>query len=454
MEGVQRLPQVSGRKPLIGHLPQLRRDPLGLLMRAGRLGDVTSIDLGPRGPAHLVSHPDGVKHVLLDNYENYSKKTRGFDLLRTFLGDGLLTSEGDFWRKQRRIAQPAFHHKQLRRFSETMARAGVELGDRWASAAKSGVAFDVADDMMEVTLKVVGQCLFSTDPSESSSEFGEYIRILLEKFIPRISAAIPWPLQLPLPSHREFHRAIHGFRRLVDEIVVSRRRRGPSENPDLLDLLMEVRDEETGEGMSDVQVRDEALTLLLAGHETTAATLSWTWAVLSLHPEIDRRLGESLSEISAPVIGFEQLGELGPAKQVILEVMRLFPPAWTVGRRVEKDDTIGGAPIRAGGFVFLSPYVTHRRPDVFPNPEGFDPSRHSVEPRVVNGGHSRYAYFPFGAGPRICIGNEFALMETQLLLANLRRRFRLSLVPGSRITPLPQLTLRPHHGVPVTATPA
>jgi cytochrome P450 len=440
-------PKLTGSLPLIGHLARMRRDPLATLVAASRLGDVTRIDLGPRGEAYVVTHPDGVKRVLLENQPNYSKRTRGFDSLRLFLGQGLLTSEGDFWRKQRRIAQPAFHHRNLQAFGAIMQQAGESLADRWEARAAKGEPFDVAHDMMQVTLSIVGRCLFSTDPDAHSSAIGRHLEVMLEHFVRRISAPVVVPLSLPTAGNRKIRLAIDELHRIVDEIVAQRRiAAGDAGRPtDLLDLLMAAEDAETGARMNDRQLRDEVLTLLLAGHETTAAALGWTWWLLAGHPDIDRRLGEQLAALGDGPIDPEALGRAPLVGRVVNEAMRLYPPAWIVARRAEAPDRILGVSIPRDHLVIVTPYATHRRPDLFRDPERFDPDRFD------GATFDRFAYFPFGGGPRICIGNGFALMEAQILLATLRRRFRLELAPGAVVEPLPLLTLRARRGIEVVA---
>ena len=441
---------LAGGRPLIGHLARMRRDPLGTLLETSRLGDVARLDFGPRGDAYLVSHPDGVKRVLLDAYINYTKQTRGFDTLRVFLGQGLLTSEGSFWRKQRRIAQPAFHRAQVERFATLMVRAAEDLADRWEPRALRAETFDVAEEMMQVTLRIVGECLLSTDPSDESSSIGPQIEVLLKKFITRITAPIALPLAWPLRRNREVRRAIRILQELVDDIVARRRADGPTPHGDLLDMLIAAQDEETGERMSPAQLRDEVLTLLVAGHETTAAALSWTWALLARHPQIDERLEAQLAGLGPAALTLADLERAPLARQVLQEALRLYPPAWIFARRAAVPDAICGISVPAGSLVIVSPYVTHRRPDLFPDPEAFDPARFEANDGPA-AGVSKFAYFPFGGGPRICIGNGFAMMEAQLVLATLRRRFRLRLAPEASIAPLPLLTLRLAHGVPVVA---
>jgi cytochrome P450 len=430
----------------------MRRDPLATLVAASRLGDVARIDMGSRGDAYVVSHPDGVKRVLLENQSNYSKRTRGFETLRLFLGQGLLTAEGDFWRKQRRIAQPAFHHRNLQAFATIMQRAGESRAERWEAKTAAGEPFDVASEMMQVTLSIVGRCLFSTDPDAQSSAIGQHLEVMLERFIRRVTSPVVLPLSWPTAGNRRIRFAIRELHRIVDEIVAARRAApGSGDRPtDLLDLLMAAEDADTGARMSDRQLRDEVLTLLLAGHETTAAALGWTWWLLSRHPDVDRRLGEQLAALGDGAIDAEALARAPLVGRVIHEAMRLYPPAWIVARRAEGADRIQDVSIPRDRLVFLSPYATHRRADLFRDPERFDPDRFDGA-SGPSGTFDRFTYFPFGGGPRICIGNGFALMEAQILLATLRRRFRLVVRPGALVEPMPLLTLRARRGIEVVA---
>jgi cytochrome P450 len=416
------------------------------------MGDVARIDLGPRGEAYVVTHPDGIRRVLLDNQPNYSKRTPGFDSLRLFLGQGLLTSEGDFWRKHRRIAQPAFHHRNLQAFGTIMQQAGESLADRWEARAAKGESFDVARDMLQVTLSIVGRCLFSTDPDAQSSAIGRHLDVMLERFIRRITSPMVLPLSWPTAGNRRIRFAIDELHRIVDEIVAQRRIAPVSDDrpTDLLDMLMAAEDAETGTRMSDRQLRDEVLTLLLAGHETTAATLGWAWWLLACHPDIDLRLGEQLAALGDGPIDAEALGRVPLVSRVVHEAMRLYPPAWIIARRAEASDRILDVTIPRDRLVIITPYATHRRPDLFRDPERFDPDRFdgASGPSAT---FDRFAYFPFGGGPRICIGNGFALMEAQILLATLRRRFRLQVAPGAVVEPMPLLTLRARRGIEVVA---
>ncbi len=423
--------------PITGHLPFFQKDRLGYTLEiAQREGDVVRLRFGWI-TGHVVSHPDAVRHVLVDNQKNYDKQTPGFDNLRVILGNGLVTSEGAFWRRQRRIAQPAFQKEKVNAFAGTMSRCTEEMCDRWLA---SGAPFDAHDEMMKVTLRIAGLTLLSTDFTGESRTVGDAVSYLLHEANARIAQLFDFDRALPTTRGKRLRSAIGELDRVVEAAIADRRAR-PRESSDLLSLLMSARDEETGEAMDATQLRDEVLTAFLAGHETTANALTWSLYLASLHPAAANAVVEETKRIagSAPIDAATAM-QLGAAKRFVSEAMRLYPPAWMIGRRAIDRDEIGGFPIPKDSIVFVSPWVTHRRGDVFENPEGFDPDRFLPEriDRVP-----RYAYFPFGAGPRICIGQGFAMLEAVMGLATILRRARVDLVPGQTIRPEPTITLRP-----------
>ena len=422
-----------------GNLAQLRKDPIGLLMESFRsFGDIVHFRVAHRH-VFLLAHPDHIKYVFQDNNRNYNKQTRGFEALRTLLADGLLTSEGAHWLRQRRIAQSAFHRARIAAFGTTMTRATEEMLDRWR--ARTGTTpLDIQSEMMRLTLRIVGETLLSTDVTGQADQVGAALTVALESARRAIYRVFVLPLRIPTPRNLR----LQGAFRTLDEVVyrIIEQRRASDENTgDLLAMLMHARDEDTGEGMTDRQLRDEVMTIFLAGHETTAIALSWTWFLLSKDPAVARKLRAELDRVlggRTPTTG--DLPELQYTGQVIQESMRLYPPAWIVSRCAIADDEIGGYHIPCGSFVFLSPYVTHRHPAFWDNPEGFDPERFE---RGRLDHLASFAYFPFGGGPRLCIGNTFAMMELQLIVATLAQRWRLNLVPGQRVELSPAITLRP-----------
>lgn len=430
--------------PLLGNLPQFQRQPLATLIKAAREGgDVTRIDLG-RERYYLLSHPEHVRHVLQENYKNYVK---GYGKVSVLLGNGLVLSEGSLWRRQRRLMQPAFHRRRLAGFADAMTDETARMLDSWEARAAAGEPFDAALEMTLLTQRIIVRTMFGSDVGEE----GERIARAFETALAGIDArfVIPlWMTRLPLPVNRRFERALQKIDEAVHRIISERRREGQEGGNDLLGMLMEARDEETAETMSNQQIRDEVTTIYLAGHETTAATLAWAWYLLSKSPEVARGVREEVSRIlgeRTPVL--EDVSNLTYTRMVIDETLRLYPAGWMISRTAVEEDEIGGYRIPAGQGIFLSPYVTHRRPELWPNPEGFDPERFAPE---SGGGRPRFAYFPFGGGPRQCIGNNFALMEATLVVAMVTQRYRLDLVPGQTVKANPKGTLRPRPGVWMT----
>ncbi len=432
--------------PLIGNFFDVRRDPIGTFTRAADAhGDVVRFRFGPV-EAHLVTSAEGVRHVLQDNARNYGKQSRGFIKLRDMLGQGLLTSEGDFWLRQRRIAQPAFHRDKIAGFAEAMVRAGEEAVARLSDAASLGVPVDLSAEMMRVTLRIVAETLLGADMRSEAHAVGEALGTALEITRLRTMDPLGIPLWVPTLRNRRFLAARAILDGIVHRTIEARRRSGQTRS-DLLGMLMDARDEETGEGMNNAQLRDEVMTIFLAGHETTANALTWTFYLLSRHPEARERLFAEVDGIlqgRAPTLA--DLPRLPYARRVLDEAMRLFPPAFTMGRSVVDDDEILGYRIPSGTLVFVSPYATHRHRRYWPNPEGFDPERFLPGPSAER---PRFSYFPFGGGPRLCIGQGFALLEAHLLLALLASRLCLDLAPGHVVAAEPHITLRPRGGMPM-----
>ena len=318
--------------------------------------------------------------------------------------------------------------------------------DQWEAAAKTEQQVDIAQEMMHLTLRIVAQALFSTDVAQDAPTFAQAFNkanVFLGKYL---SFPFP-PLQVPTPPNRRFHADL----KILDEVVyqiIRERRQTKEDKPDLLAMLLSAVDEETAEGMTDLQLHDEVLTLLLAGNETTAMALAWAWYLLAQHPEVEARLAAELeTTLAGRTPTLEDLPRLPYTQMVLEETMRLYPPAWFLMRKAIHEDTIGGYTIPANTFISYSAYTLHRHPDFWDTPERFDPERFTPE-RSAN--RPRFAYLPFGAGPRLCIGNSFAMLEGQLILATVAQRYRFTLVPGHPVTPEPALTLRTRSGVLVT----
>jgi cytochrome P450 len=418
--------------PLFGMLPEFRGDRLAFLKVRDR-------------SVFLVTDPAGAKHVLQDNADNYGRKTRSVEALKETLGNGLLTTTGPSWWRNRRLAQPSFHKQRLAGFAGTMAAASVEFVDELARAG-GGAAFDVVPMFTRLTLRILGRCLFERDLTDEADAVGRALSVVLHHTIEKLAALFPLPGIVPTPKNLRFRAALRALDRVVLSLIAERRR-DAADRGDLLSMLLAARDEETGDGLTDQQLRDEVMTLLLAGHETTAMTLAWTFYLLSLHPGVRRTL-ETEVDAAPPDVGVEALGRLRYTRMVLDEALRLYPPAWVVTRSADGDDEIGGFTIPAGSRVLVSPYVTQHDPKLWDDPEGFDPERFAPE---ASEGRPRYAYFPFGGGPHLCIGAGFATMEATIVLATVARRLRLDLEPGRAVAIDPLVTLRPKPGIWVTA---
>ena len=423
-----------------------RSDPIGFYGAAFRtFGDVVCFR-SPPFRSFFLAHPDHIKHVLQDNNHNYVKGVV-IAKLKVLIGEGLFTSEGDFWRRQRRLAQPAFHRQRLAGFVATMTDATAALVERWEEPARRGAPVDVAADMSRLTLGIVGRTLFSRRLDDDADAFGAVLVEALELLNVRAMSFVSSPLWWPTTRNRRLRRAIGALDRVVFDIIETRRRAGDARD-DLLGMLLQARDEDTGEGMTDRQLRDEVMTFLLAGHETTAVALTWTWHLLAEHPEVEARLAaETTAALGGRVPTIEDLPRLQYARMVVEEAMRLYPPVWGYIRQALGPDTVGGYRIPKGAVISICPYVTHRHPEFWDDPERFDPERFTPE-RVRT--RPRFAYLPFSGGPRLCIGNEFAVMEAQLVLAMAVQRYRLRSVPGVDVTPESRITLRPRGGMPMT----
>jgi len=440
-----------------GTLPDFRRDRLGFLLRTARdYGGVAR--LGRRRPlVFLVSDPDAVKHVLQDNAENYGRNTRGVAALRETLGNGLLTTSGAAWRRNRRLAQPAFHRQRLAGFATVMADAAAGLVTRLRSVGAAGASFDVVPEFSRVALQIVGRCLFQRDLADEADQVGRALRVTLHHTMDKAQSFFPLPSVLPTPANLRFHAALRTLHRLVLSLIDERRREG-GDRGDLLSMLLLARDEDGGEGLSNAQLRDEIITLLLAGHETTAMAMAWTTYLLARHPAVQREVQrEARDVVSGAAPTLEELPRLRLTRAVLEESMRLYPPAWIVTRSANAADRLGGHDVPAGAIVLVSPYVTHRDPVWWPDPERFDPSRFTTpaehEVTASKAGRPRYAYYPFGGGPHLCIGAGFAMMEATILLATLARALTFELDDSHPVAVDALVTLRPRHGLWFRSTP-
>lgn len=427
----------------------LERGPAYLLELVKTYGDVVRFYLGPQQVV-VVRKPEHVRRVLVEKAKIYSKKTRGFQKLAMILGQGLVTSEGELWRRQRRIMQPSFHRKQIAGFADIMSRVAQVTVERLKPFATSGEVLDIDAEMMALTLEIVSEALLGEHVEESAKTVAHAVAVVQEEVNRRIMSVFDLPLRVPTPANRRLQQAFDDLDGVVLGLIKKRRAEG-GESTDLLSMLLQIVDAETGEGMSDQQLRDEVMTMFLAGHETSSNALVWTWHLLSRNPDVARKLKLELDEVlqGRP----PQLADLPNLKytdQVIHESMRLYPPVWGYSRMAEEDDVIDGYKISKGTWVFVSPYVTHRSPNYFANPEGFDPDR--FQDGFMES-LPKCAYFPFGAGARQCIGNNFALMEVKIVLATIAQHYQLHLEEGHSSAVKPMITLRPAHGLRMRVTP-
>ncbi len=377
---------------------------------------------------------------MLVTHADLFHKGRGLERAKRLLGEGLLTSEDPVHLRQRRMMQPAFHRDRIAGYADVMTAHAERTSARW----RDGETRDLAREMSRLTLGIVGKTLFDSDVESEADEIGAALTAAIRLFGRTFSLPFFQIVdRLPLPSNRRFAKARSRIDATIGRLIAERRR-APGGRSDLLTLLVQASDTEgDGTGMTDAQVRDEAVTILLAGHETTANALTWTWYLLSQNPEAEARLQAEADALDGPP-GFSDLPRLAYAEMVFAESMRLFPPAWIIGRRAMVDYVVGGYTVPSLSIVVCSQWVTHRDPRFFPDPERFDPERFRPEAKDAR---PKFSYFPFGGGPRVCIGEGFAWMEGVLLLATLARRWRLRLEPGHPAVPAPSITLRPEHGM-------
>ena len=426
---------------LIGNnLREYANDPLGFLSSCTReYGDVVKLRLMGQ-TFYLLSHPDLIEYVLVDNNRNFAK-TRILRRNRRLLGEGLLTSEGDFWRRQRRLAQPAFHRKRVAAYEEVM----VAFAERSLEGWRDGQTIDVHEEMMRLTLEIVAKCLFDADVGAEAKDVGRAMKVALEDFSSQ-RRLIRIPKRIPTPHNIRFEMAARSLDRIVATII-EERRKSEEDRGDLLSMLMFAEDD-SGERMTDKQLRDEVMTLLLAGHETTANALSWTFWLLSLNVEAGAKLAEELErELGGRAPTMEDLSNLSYAERVLEESIRLYPPAWVMGREAIGECEVGGYRMPAGTTALVSQWVMHRDPRYHDDPERFYPERWTAEYEEEL---PRFAYFPFGGGPRQCIGASFAMTEARLILATVAQRYRMELAGGQRVEPYASVTLRPKKGIRMT----
>ena len=449
---MQTLAPVHPGLPLVGNSLSLARDPLGFFTRLQRHYDrLVRISIGGRRQ-YVLLQPEDAKYVLQENNRNYVRSP-AFMILKRFLGEGLLTSDGDFWRKQRRLAQPAFHRQKITVLAETM----VAEATAWVGALRQhnpAQPVDISQSLMDVTVRIVCKTLFSTNVEGKLAGLSRSLELLNILANRSLLSPVKVPRTSPTPNNISYHRTRKQVDTLIYQFIHTRHQTG-DRHDDLLDMLLHATDEETGEGMSEQQLRDECVTLFTAGHETTAVAMGWLIYLLAQHPDVVTRLrteaAAALGNVPdatgmPPVAAFRAMPY---SLQVVQEALRLYPPAWALSRMAVADDQIGPYTIPKGDTVVISPYLLHRDPVSWPDPDRFNPDRFAE-------GRDRerpaYAYLPFGGGPRLCIGNQFALLEMQILLVTFIRAFDVHLVNAASIQPKPLISLRPNRPIQVHLT--
>lgn len=440
----RRVPPGPPNRAAPGILRELRADRLGLMSRAvEEYGDAVRVAIGPK-KLYIFNHPDHAKHVLADNAANYHKGI-GYTEAKRALGDGLLTSEGALWKEQRRTIQPVFQHKRIAGRAEVIIDEALRLVDRLRARQGAGPV-DVLEEITALTLGVLGDTLLDTDLGAYES-VGHSFEIVQDQAMFELETLGLVPQWIPLKGQRRFRTARADLERIVGLLVEQRKANPIAAGDDVLTRLIASTGKETDRRVADRRMRDELVTLLLAGHETTASTVGWTLHMVSQHPEVRQRLHEE----AVAVFGdrrpsYEDLPQLRYTNMVLQETMRLYPPVWILPRRALADDEVGGYHVPAGAEVLICPYTLHRHPRYWPEPDRFNPERFDPD---VKSDRPRYAHIPFGAGPRFCVGNHLGMMEATFVISALMRELRLEKAPGFETKPEPMMSLRLGGGLPL-----
>lgn len=452
MTGTEAIARPPGPVPqqMLREAMRMRRDPLGFLQDvAAEYGELVEFPM-PRRRVYFGNSPEVVQQVLQTQHRSHDRATVQYRSLSLVTGNGLLTSDGELWKRHRRLMQPAFHRALMDRYL-THLEIGIDrLVSTW-DAQPNGTIVDVDAAMMRTALEVVGRALFSHDLSGDAARLVHAVLEALDVVVARARSPIPLPIDWPSPGNRKLARSLQTLDDTVVAMLRERRRvdrllDADDQSPaDLLGMLLAARDDIAGTGFDDRQLRDEIVTLIVAGHETVASALTWTWHLLAQNPDAEKRLHDELDDVLAgrrPT--FADLERLTYTRQVIDEALRLYPPAWVISRRAVVDAELAGHAVPSGSYVFVSPYVLHRTPELWPEPDRFEPDRFAPGVAI-----DRFAYIPFGAGPNLCIGRDFALLEATLLVADVASRFRLAAIPGAEVHVDPLVTIRPRGGLPM-----
>ncbi len=443
MDNIQNLPKTP-KKEWLKSTMSVKDNILEFVQKLTEThGDTFEIDLAYM-KLYVSSNPDFIKHVLQTNQKNYIK-SKAYEVMKMGLGDGLVTSSGDYWRKQRRLSQPVFYKKNLENLFKDMGRSTVEFLNHLET--KRGTSIDISKEMMKITATIVLRSLFTVEQSDALDEIYHSMDSMQAHLIKHIQSPLTRFWLYLNGEHRDFKQDMKVMDKLIYDMI-NERRNSNTRKADLLQMLMDVEDADTGEKMTDIQLRDELITLFSAGHETSANALAWTIYSISQQPEIIDKIRAEVNHIcpNDEMPTFEQLRLLKYTEQVINEGMRLYPPAWVIGRRAIKDDIVNGYSVKKGVNILLEIMLMHRSPDLWDNPEAFIPERFEAEKMKT---YHKNQFMPFGAGPRMCIGNHFAMMEMQLILATIIKRFDFTLDENHKIELEPLITLRSKNGIRV-----
>ena len=436
IESPKKIRFIDGGSLFMGNLPEYARDRLSLFKRMAREGDVIGIRFGPF-PAILFNKPEHVQSILVEHAYDFDKGIAVHNVFRPVIGDGIFSSEGELHRRQRKLMAPSFQPRHIASYAEIIGYYGEQIQQTWPD----GGVIDINQQMTNLTMSIIGKALFDADVFTEADELGAAMSITLEHVSHALSQLLPPPYSWPTPRNRRTHRAVQTLRTRIQSFI-DERRKSPSERNDFLSILLQARDED-GNPMSDEQLMAECLTLFGAGHETTATALTWCWYLLCQHPEIYQKVRQEVDRVlQGRTPTYADLAQLPYCLQVFKEALRIYPPAYAISRRALREVEIDGYLVPKNRIILIAPYTMHRREEFFPQPEKFDPDRFVPEREKQL---PRHAFMPFGAGPRICIGNHFSMMEGHLLLAALAQRVSFSLVSDQpvEVDPVHHLTLRP-----------
>lgn len=433
--------------PLLGVMPEMISDMLGLFTNTAReYGGIAQFKLLNKSYL-LVTNPDYVKYILQDNYKNYIRGS-SVETGRVLLGNGLPLIDGDFWLRERRMLQPAFHREQLGKLANVVTDVINTFMQDWDGKAKRQQTLDMDDEMMHLTLTAIIKSMFGGQIDDKIPSLSQAFNVASKFMLWRSQQMWALPLSIPVPRNIQYNRALKVLNENIFPLIADRRQHPRA---DLLGMMLAMRDADTGEGISDEQARDEVVTIFFAGHETTAATMAWAFYLLSQHPDVEAKMrAEVTTLLNGRLPTFADLPKLTYMQQVLNEVLRLYPAAYLFAREAVVEDRIDGYFVPASTLIFITPFVTHRDPKYWPDPERFDPERFTSE-QVAS--RPRHVYFPFGEGPHVCIGNNFALMEMQLILAMTLQRFHIKLAPNHPIAFRAEATLRPKYGMKMLVEP-